>query len=406
MIDKFFVANPKEDTEEAQTTTTTKFKSEQVDVPRNHELRVELNFNPHIRIRFLGGTGFLLGMELSAPSVYKFPKYLKSSYLYSPSGCTVDLICPEDFRLEYYCHDDEGRKNLQLFNFAEVLESNRQLSLSQLCFGPKVMLLGDSCSGKSSLLSVLGNQAVARNWRPLVLNLDPCGGSSDFPGVLSVKSLSSYWYQQQPNAQRLSFFFGADELEKRTDLYIEIVKALMGCVHNVMSKDLETFCRDFEQGHFLESKSPKKGAFCSGLLIDTPKAVRDFDNAKLKQFIDSVNPDYLLLIHSDKLLGKLQKIYQKKKTIISLELSGGVSRTTMHEKSTLISKKLQSFFYSDWAVFLRDSVQFHQVSLFKVDSLESLPLSYVDNQSQNQLKLTRIDPRITDLKGIQKSHNF
>lgn len=396
-MDKFFVAEQEEEGDQIRT----RFKTYSLEVPKNHELRIELNFSPNIRLRFHSGSGFLLGMELSAPFIYKFPRYLKSSYLYTPGGCSLDLICPEDFKLDYYCHEDESRRNIQLFNFAEILECNRQSSLSQLCFGPRVLILGDSCSGKSTILSVLGNQAVTRNWNPLFLNLDPCGSSADFPGIVSVKSLSNFWHQQQPNSERLSYFFGADELEKRTDLYLEVVRSLMLGVEEVLDKDLETFRDDFQNMNFLKSKSPKKGAFCSGMLIDTPTSVRDFDNYQLKRFIDSVNPDYMLLIHSDKLKGKLQKIYQNSKAIMALELSGGVSRISLHERNTLVSNKLQDFFYSDWAVFLRDSVKFEKVSLYKVDSLESLPLSYVDNQGNNQLKLTKIDPRITDLKGIQ-----
>ena len=262
------------------------------------------------------------------------------------------------------------------------------------------MILGNSCSGKSTVLSILGNQAVTRNWNPIMLNLDPCGGSSDFPGIISVKSLSNFWYQIQPNSERLSFFFGSDELEKRQDLYIGLVKALMNEVENSLDSDLNIFKKKLESMSFLLEQTPKKSAFCSGLFIDTPTGIQDLNERDLKQFIDLVDPDYLLIIHSDILKTKLNKIYNNEKTIVSIGINGGVSSVTSHEKTSLISNKLQNFFYSDWAVFLRDSVKFDEISVYKLDAMESLPLSYVDNQENDKLKLTKLDPRITDLKGI------
>ena len=402
MIDKFFSPQQTLSPDNPEPVQP-KYKIEQIQIPSNHELRIQLNFQEEVRIRLRSGSALLMGMELSSFFFYKFPLYLKSTFIYSSEGCSVDLIYPEQVKLSHYCHDDEDQKNLRVLNFSELLECNRQMSLSKLCFGPRVMLLGNSCSGKSTVLSMLGNQAVSRNWNPMVLNLDPCGGSSDFPGVISAKSLSNFWYQLQPNAERLSFFFGADELEKRQDLYIGLVKALMNEVESVLDVDLQTFKDKLRTMAFLEENPPKKTAFCSGLFIDTPTGIQDLSERDLKQFIDLVNPDYLLIIHSDILKTKLNKIYQNKKNIVSLGINGGVSSVNSHEKSTLISNKLQNFFYSDWAVFLRDSVKFDDISVYKLDAMESLPLSYVDSQENDKLKLTKIDPRITDLKG---KYNF
>jgi polynucleotide 5'-kinase involved in rRNA processing len=400
MIDKFFLPQLTLQTDEAEPVEQPiKHKIEQIEIPNNHEFRIQLNFNRDIRVRLTSGTAFLMGMELSTFFYYKFPKNLKSSFIYTLNGCTLDLVYPEGTKVSHYVHEDENRKNIQVFNLAELLECNRQESLSKLCFGPRIMLLGGSCSGKSTVLSILGNQAITRNWNPLILNLDPCGGSSDFPGVLSVKSLSDYWYQLSQNTERLSFFFGSDELDKRKDLYIESVQALMTVVEQALDADINKFKNDFQSMNFLEGKSPKKGPFCSGVFIDTPTGIQDFQRKDLKKFIDTVNPDYIVCIHCDKLKGDLEAIYKKEKTIILLEMSGGVSYANSHEKSLLVSNKLQNFFYSDWAVFLRDSVKFQKISVYKLDSLESLPLNYVDNQEHNKLKLTKIDPRITDLKG-------
>ena len=400
MIDKYFIphhnSNPRdpESTEKQQ-----KQRIEHIQLGKNHELRIQLNFQRDVRIRLTSGSALLLGMPMSPFFFYKFPSSLKSSFIFSWSGCSVDLVYPEDTRLSHYCHDDESRKNLQILNFAELLECNRQESLSRLCFGPRIMLFGGSCSGKSTVLSILGNQAVTKNWAPLVLNLDPCGNSSDLPGVISAKTLTDYWHQCPQNAERLSFFFGADELDKRTDLYVESVAALMRAVERGLDADLQKFQQSLDSLTFLEEQPPQKTAFCSGVLIDTPTGIQNFDRKSLKKLVDSVNPDYILLIHCDKLKGDLEAIYKKQKSIIMLEISGGVSPINSHERSSLISSKLQSFFYSDWAVFLRDSVKFQKISIYKLDSLESLPLSYVDNQEQNKLKLTKIDPRITDLKS-------
>ena len=399
MIDKFFT--PQQTiSPDNPVPVQPKYKIEHIEIPCNHELRIQLNFQEEVRIKLKSGSALLMGMELSSYFYYKFPLYLKSTFIYSSDGCTIDLIYPEQVKLTHYCHDDEDQKNLRLLNFCEILETNRQMSLSKLCFGPRVMILGNSCSGKSTVLSILGNQAVSRNWNPIMLNLDPCGGSSDFPGIISVKSLSNFWYQIQPNSERLSFFFGSDELEKRQDLYIGLVKALMNEVENSLDSDLNIFKKKLESMSFLLEQTPKKSAFCSGLFIDTPTGIQDLNERDLKQFIDLVDPDYLLIIHSDILKTKLNKIYNNEKTIVSIGINGGVSSVTSHEKTSLISNKLQNFFYSDWAVFLRDSVKFDEISVYKLDAMESLPLSYVDNQENDKLKLTKLDPRITDLKGI------
>ena len=400
MIDKFFLPQqpPAQDDKENQEKEI-KYTTEHIQILNNHEFRIQLEFQSNIRVKLISGTAFIMGMELSPFYHYTFPNNVKSSFIYSFQGCTIILIYPEDVKISHYCHEDENRKNIKILNLGELLECNRQESLSRLCFGPRVMLLGGACSGKSTVLSILGNQAITRNWNPLVLNLDPCGGSSDIPGVISLKSFSDFWYQMKPNSERLSFFFGSDELDKRKDLYIKSVEAMMTSVETLLDSNLDQFKEDLESLAFLDKKLPIKSAFSSGVFIDTPTGIENFDKKNLKKFIDLVNPDYIICIHCDRLKGNIESIYNKEKTIILLEMNGGVKILNSMEKSSLINIKLQNFFYSNLALFLRDKVNFGQVSIYKLDSIESLPLNYVSNQIKSKLKLAKIDPRITDLKG-------
>ena len=408
MMDKFFVPrsfqmgpeSPSEEQEQTIITPQAKLKFENIKIPKNSEFRITLDFSKDVRVKLLSGSAFLMGMELTPFFYYKFPSQLKSAYIYTVRGCSIELVYPEmNSKISHYCHDDEDGKNDQLFNLSEQLECNRLQSFKNLFYGPRVMLFGSSGSGKSTVLSILANLAVVRNWKPFYLNLDPSGSNTSLPGILSLNVLNDFMYQIPSNIQKLGFFFGATELDKRHDLYVALVANLMKSVESALDSNFEAFKEKLDKGVFIEDELPRKEIFASGIFIDSPTEVQNFSVENLKKYVDSVNPDYLIIIHNDNLKTKLQKMYKNQKTLLSLGINGGVSSSNMNEKFALSNSKIQNYFYSDWLVFLRDSVEFKKISVFKLDSMESLPLHYLQTKDAEKLKLSRIDPRITDLKG-------
>lgn len=386
-------------TEEAPAPKRRRWKWDQIKVNPNSELRIKLKYHEEVRVKLISGSALLLGMELTKLFYYKLPK-TKSTYLYTLTGCVIEIVRPDSATdVEFYSYEDEDRKNLQLFNLHQVLESCRLRSLKQSNFGPRVLVLGSSNSGKSTVARTLCNLAVAQDWRPSLLDLDPVGAKQNFPGVLSCARLDQYTHQLRSNCEKIAYYFGASELKNRHDLFLALVESLIGVVDSALLQNLKRFKENLESGKFLEELANRE-TFASGIIIDAPTAVESFSDSDLRLFFGLLSPDFVIVIQNEYLKNKLEQLFRQTHNIVSLVISGGISPVDQSEKSHQNTLQVQNFFYSDQMVFLRDSIPFAHLGLYKLDSIASLPLSYLAKKDDEKLKLTKLDPRITELKGM------
>ena len=384
--------------EEAPQPKRRRWKWDQIKVNPNSELRIKLKYNEEVRAKLISGSALLMGMELTKLFYYRLPK-AKSTYLYSLTGCVVEIVKPDTATdVEYYCYEDEDRKNLQLFNLHQLLESCRLRSLKQCSFGPRVLVLGSSNSGKSTIARTLCNMAVAQDWRPSLLDVDPVGAKSDFPGLLSCARLDDYTHELKSNCEKVAFYFGASELKNRHDLFLALVESIVGVADSALLQNLKKFKEDLISDTFLKTPA-KRESFASGIVIDAPTAVEGFSDSDLRLFFGLLAPDFVIVIQNEYLKNKLEQLFRQTHNIVSLVISGGISPADQSEKLHQNTLRVQNFFYSDQMVFLRDSIPFARLGLYKLDAIASLPLSYLAKQDDDKLKLTKLDPRITELKG-------
>lgn len=74
--------------------------------------------------------------------------------------------------------------------------------------------MGGVNSGKSSLMRILINQAVKREWKPIYCELEPNLNEISFPGVLSTAVIDKYFFYDENGFDRISFFYGNTEIDQ------------------------------------------------------------------------------------------------------------------------------------------------------------------------------------------------
>lgn len=83
-----------------------------------------------------------------------------------------------------------------------------------------------------------------------------------------------------------------------------------------------------------------------------------------------------------------------------MSTNSGVSIISDTDRKRLNRLKIQNSFFGGSQVCLRDIINIDEISIYQVESLNSLPLNYISkNQNENRLRMSKIDPQINDLKG-------
>ncbi|KYF39703.1 polynucleotide 5'-hydroxyl-kinase [Toxoplasma gondii ARI] len=157
----------------------------------------------------LRGTAEIFGAELLPEVDYPL---LPGSCLavFSWGGCTLQLR--GRVQQEYTAPNGSMKDYLAL---SSILDARRQIAALRRAVGPRVLVVGSSCSGKSSICSVLANYAIRSGWSPMYVELDP-RGSADKPqvqlppGCLGATVLDSLNFLEEPEFP-LVYFYGRTE---------------------------------------------------------------------------------------------------------------------------------------------------------------------------------------------------
>ncbi|PHJ24314.1 polynucleotide 5 -hydroxyl-kinase [Cystoisospora suis] len=162
----------------------------------------------------LPGTAEIFGSELLPDVEYPL---LPGSRLavFSWGGCTLQLR--GRVQQEYTASNPAMKEYLAL---SAVLDARRQIAALRRSLGPRVLVVGSSCSGKSSICMTLGNYAIRSGWVPTYIELDP-RGSTDKPqvhippGCIGAVVLESLDFTAEPSFP-LVFFYGRTDSPSST----------------------------------------------------------------------------------------------------------------------------------------------------------------------------------------------
>ncbi|KAK4603956.1 hypothetical protein RGQ29_012462 [Quercus rubra] len=215
----------------------------------------------------------------------------------------------------------EGRRNR-----AKASPSNDSDS-SQ---GPRVIVVGPTDSGKSSLSKMLLSWAAKQGWKPTYVDLDIGQGSITIPGCIGATPIEMPIDPVEgiPLDMPLVYFFGQATPSNNVDLYKVLVKEL--------AKILE---RQFAGN--AESRA-------AGMVINTMGWIEGLGYELLLHAIDTFNANVVLVLGQEKLWSMLRDVMKNNKPnvdVVKLQKSGGVVNRNAKFRQKARSYRIREYFY-------------------------------------------------------------
>ncbi|EPB71382.1 hypothetical protein ANCCEY_09515 [Ancylostoma ceylanicum] len=161
-------------------------KLQEFTLKEDHELRFEVG-NTEVVLELVQGRAEVFGTELEMHKKYAFPPNTRVA-VFSWKGASVELIGPTNS-----AYVAEHTPMVIYLNTHAALEQLRQHSEEQVAVGggenpkgPRIMLVGPTDVGKSTVCRILCNYAVRQGRSPVYIDLDVGQGSISVPGTIGA----------------------------------------------------------------------------------------------------------------------------------------------------------------------------------------------------------------------------
>lgn len=278
-------------------------------------------------------------------------------------------------------------------NLHFALERIREQATVNMGQGPRILILGPSDAGKTSLAKILTAYASRAGRQPITVNLDPREGMLTIPGTISTAAFSSVidveqgWGSSPTNGPTqvpvklpLVYYYGLANPEENPDVYKPLATRAALSVMNRLQEDEEarvTGCiidtpgsisygkRNYELIHHIISEF-------SGEMLLTCMTIPLADQI----FVVSV----LVTLGSERLASEMARKFHGQKagtsetiTVLKLDKSGGcVDRDIEHMHQTQRAQ-LREYFHGERTNSLSphtQQVDFDQLTIFKIVDCE------------------------------------
>jgi polyribonucleotide 5'-hydroxyl-kinase len=309
------------------------------------ELRLEVSFSKscQFQLTLLQGSAELWGVELASNTPYTLSPDsggLKIA-IFTWHGCVIDVLSP-DGSLEMAYTSDETSSNVAAVNTHAQLEALRDAAaMNPGSDGPRVLIVGPTESGKSSLSKVLIAYAVKLGRTPVAVDLDPNDNGISVPGTLAAcvmggdtLSLQSYATsglpvtQQQLQSQPLVLWHGGTQLSP--DLFRAQVAALGRKIDQRLQHD--------------------DWARSSGLIVNTNGWIQEEGFQLLLHTVTALRITVVLVMGHDRLYSMMRNAIAKKEEgsnikVIKVPRSGGVVSRSANYMMSSRSRSIRRYFY-------------------------------------------------------------
>ncbi|PKA47635.1 Protein CLP1 like [Apostasia shenzhenica] len=334
--------------------------SRQFVLEKEGELRVEVGTDAPLRLRLLDGTAEVFGAEIPRAKWLTVPA-LEKIAIFTWKGATIELDGISE--VEYVADETPM---VSYVNVHAVLDGRRARAKSgndaDSSQGPRVIVVGPTDSGKSSLCRMLLNWACKRSWIPTFVDLDVGQGSTTIPGCIAASpvELPLDAFGGMPTEMPAVYFYGHTRASANVELYKVLMKELA-----------QTLERRFS------CLSDHKAA---GMVINTMGWVEGLGYELLLQAINTFNADVVLVLGQEKLFSMLKKDVLKSKPtidIVKLHKSEGVVPRNQKVRQQSQNCKIKEYFYgfiNDLSPYtLREN--FGNISVFRIGVGNQLPVS-------------------------------
>ncbi|KAL7232409.1 hypothetical protein ACSBR2_010434 [Camellia fascicularis] len=300
----------------------------QVKLDKECELRIEVGPDTPLRLRLLTGTAEIFGTEIAPEIWLTFPPRLKFA-VYTWYGATIEL----DGTTETDYTADETPM-ISYVNVHAVLEGRRNRAKaspndSDSSQGPRVIVVGPTDSGKSTLSRMLLSWAAKQGWKPTFVDMDIGQGTITIPGCIAATPIEMPIDPVDgiPLEMPLVYFYGHTTPSVNADLYKVLVKELA-----------QTLERQFAGN--AESRA-------AGMVINTMGWIEGVGYELLLHAIDAFNANVVLVLGQEKLCSMLKDVLKSKPNVdvVKLQKSGGVVSRNAKVRQKARSYRIREYFY-------------------------------------------------------------
>lgn len=313
----------------------------------------------------VSGTAERDGTELALNKEYHFSGALTKVTTFQ--GCVLEIEgdCESQYVEELSADNSASTRHLNLHNLLTNLRKDAKAGQNGGT-GPRLMIVGPSNVGKTTLARTLTAWAVKVGGQPQVVNLDPREGMLSLPGTLTAASFASMMDVEAqatagwggtptsgpstvPVKLPLVYYYGLQHATEDVHSYKEVVSKLAGSVTERMSKNAE--------------------AKISGLIIDTPSVtlegeLREMEMEVLAHIIEEFSVNMVAVIGPGDLTKTLSKRFHGEKTTLGDEtnvvgLGNGASVAEQDEAWLLACQHaaIKDYFFGNGKTTLNPSNQ-------------------------------------------------
>ncbi|KAL3498669.1 hypothetical protein ACH5RR_041401 [Cinchona calisaya] len=299
----------------------------QAKLDKECELRIEVAETP-FRLRLLSGTAEIFGTEIPPEIWLSFTPRLKFA-VFTWYGATIEM----DGTTETDYTADETPM-ISYVNVHAVLEGRRNQakaspSDSDASQGPRVIVVGPTDSGKSTLSRMLLSWAAKQGWKPTFVDLDIGQGSITIPGCIAATPIEMPIDPVEgiPLEVPLVYFHGHPTPSANVDLYKVFVKELAQSIDKQFSGNAESRA--------------------AGMVINTMGWIDGVGYDLLLHAIDAFNATVVLVLGQEKLCSMLKDVLKNKPNVdvVKLQKSGGVVSRNPKVRQKARGGRIREYFY-------------------------------------------------------------
>ncbi|KAI0132994.1 Pre-mRNA cleavage complex II protein Clp1-domain-containing protein [Xylariales sp. AK1849] len=336
------------------------------------EYRFEVPVSSSLTVRLLSGGAEKDGTELAPNNPYTFSG--TKSKINTWQGCKLEVTSTSSGSYDAYISELTEETSLvsyinlhfKLMGLRTSVAKEKPLE----SMGPRLMVVGPSNSGKTSLVRMLAAWATRMGSQPLVVNTDPSQGMLCLPGTLSaavfatIMDITTEWGGTPtsgpsgiPVKLPLAYYYGLRDPE-------DSIKAFKGLLSRL---SLATTSRMADDGELR----------ISGMLIDTGPVNASKPNYDyLSHIIAEFSVNIVISLGSERMSAELSKRFLGQKTslgeeinVIGLDKSGGVVERDEAFMQRVRERSIKEYFFGDARRTLSPGTQnigFDEVKVWRV----------------------------------------
>ncbi|KAI9052893.1 hypothetical protein LZ554_003165 [Drepanopeziza brunnea f. sp. 'monogermtubi'] len=330
---------------------------------QNSEWRFEVAIEQQIYVRIISGTAEIFGTELALNHIYTF-RGIKAA-IFTWHGCQIEVTgsCEE--------YTAEETPLTQYANTHFALEKLRDEAERDGRDGPRVLIVGPTDAGKTSLVKLLTAYAIRMGRQPMVINTDSKEGLLSIAGTLTATPFASIIDVEQgwgssptstsnpvPVKLPLCYYYGMPNPEDNTKLYKTMVSRLALAAMSRFSED-----------PVIKS---------TGMILDTPGVISQGKGGYdlISHTVSEFSVNVILVIGSERLHSEMQRRFSTYKTssnesitLVKLDKSGGCVDRDESFTQQVREASLKEYFFGDLKTTLSPHTQqlnFADLFIYKI----------------------------------------